>query len=75
MADINIPSSPIRTNDSAYQIECKFALEPSLTRLFEKARSAGWDPQHIALAVATLGWELLLDQRHSKQCEGFGIEH
>ncbi|MGO7580794.1 hypothetical protein ACC699_40040, partial [Rhizobium ruizarguesonis] len=45
VADINIPSSPIRKNDSAYQIEFKFALEPSLTRLFEKARSAGWDPR------------------------------
>jgi hypothetical protein len=75
VADINIPSSPIRKNDSAYQIECKFALEPSLTRLFEKARSAGWDPQHIALAVAALSWELLVDQRDSMQRDGCGIEH
>ncbi len=73
MADINIPSSPIR-NDRAYQIECKFALEPSLTRLFEKACSAGWDPQHIALAVAALSWELV-EQHDSMQREGCGIEH
>lgn len=74
MAEINTPSSSLQ-RDRSYQIECKFALEPSIVRLFGKARSAGWDAQHIALAIAALGCELLLNERESLQSEGCGIGH
>lgn len=49
---INPPSLSIDTMD--YQVECQFALEPSINGLLEKAEGAGWDRQHAILAIVAL---------------------
>ncbi|KAA3510034.1 MULTISPECIES: hypothetical protein [Agrobacterium] len=49
---INSPSLSVDTMD--YQVECQFALEPSINGLLEKAEGAGWDRQHAVLAIVAL---------------------
>jgi hypothetical protein len=48
-AGINPPSTAVDAN--SYQLECQFALEPSLTGLTAKAQQAGWDDFHILAAI------------------------
>lgn len=38
-------------SDSAYQAECEFALEPSVTTLIDEAVAAGWTLRHVVYAV------------------------
>ncbi|NTE86573.1 hypothetical protein [Agrobacterium rubi] len=49
---INSPSLSVDTMD--YQVECQFALEPSINGLLEKAEGAGWDRKHAVLAIVAL---------------------
>ncbi len=49
---INSPSLSIDTMD--YQVECQFALEPSIHGLLEKAEGAGWDRKHAVMAIVAL---------------------
>jgi hypothetical protein len=51
-AKINPPGHSIE--DSRYQPECQFALEPSVTKLLQLAEQAGWDPHQAAYAVMML---------------------
>lgn len=51
-AKINPPGHPV--DDSRYQPECQFALEPSVTKLLQMAEQAGWDPRQAAYAVMML---------------------
>ena len=48
-ASINPPS--VSSDTTSYQLECQFALEPSLRSLADKAEDAGWDRAHILLAM------------------------
>lgn len=54
-AGIN-PPSKASDNDS-YQLECQFALEPSLAGLLRKATEAGWDEAHILVAILSFASE------------------
>jgi hypothetical protein len=48
-ASINPPSNA--TDGASYQLECQFALEPSLGSLIRKANEAGWQEAHILVAM------------------------
>ena len=48
-ASINPPSSA--NDEASHQLECQFALEPSLSGLTRKAVEAGWDEMDILLAM------------------------
>ncbi|WP_373694473.1 hypothetical protein [Rhizobium sp. AN63] len=43
------------------EVECQFALEPSIQGLIEKAEDAGWNRQQAALAIVALASEHLSD--------------
>lgn len=59
---INSPAQPER--DSKAQIhECKFALEPSLARLAERAIEAGWKRHQIAIALALYADEIFAETK------------
>lgn len=59
MPQINSPSSLRSSLD--YQEECKFALEPSISKLIEMAEAAGWDRSHIVIAVLRATIEMAED--------------
>ena len=48
---INAPSE--RTRNLSLVAECRFALEPSVVRLFDAAEDAGWDRSTVVAALAT----------------------
>lgn len=54
-ARINAPTNDVL--DADYSAECRFAIEPSLTKMIELAVAAGWDRQQVALAAMFLAAE------------------
>jgi hypothetical protein len=55
MASGNRINPPTHTpSDPQYPHECRFALEPSISRLIEMAVEAGWDRNHVAWAIMML---------------------
>ncbi|MCO5156681.1 MAG: hypothetical protein M9945_07975 [Aquamicrobium sp.] len=48
---INAPAHDARGTLATLE-ECKFALTPSLSKLVEMAEAAGWQRDHIAIAIA-----------------------
>lgn len=58
-AKINPPQHPVE--DSRYQPECQFALEPSVTKLLQMAEQAGWDTRQAAYAVMMLAAQAVTD--------------
>lgn len=52
---INVPTkSP---DDINYAAECRFAIEPSFTKMIELAVAAGWDREQVAFATMYLAAE------------------
>lgn len=58
-ATINPPQHPV--DDSRYQPECQFALEPSVTKLLQLAEEAGWDARQAAYAIMMLAAQTASD--------------
>lgn len=52
---INAPTKSL--TDADYAAECRFAIEPSFSRIIELAVAAGWDRQHVAFATMYLAAE------------------
>lgn len=44
--------------DIDYTSECRFAIEPSLTKMIELAEAAGWQRSQVAIAVMFLCAEI-----------------
>lgn len=56
---INAPTK--LPTDADYALECRFCLEPSLTKMIELAVAAGWDRKHVAFATMFLAAEIAND--------------
>lgn len=56
------PPGKNRVGSPQYQAECIFALEPSLMRLIELAKEAGWDEQQVVYAVLCITASHLSDR-------------
>lgn len=55
MASGNRINPPTHTpSDPQYTHECRFALEPSVSRLIEMAVEAGWHRNHVVWAIVML---------------------
>ena len=59
-AKINPPENPVTHLN--YQRDCQLALEPSLTKLLDMARDAGWDIHQATYAVMILAAANLKNQ-------------
>jgi hypothetical protein len=59
-AKINPPEHPI--SHLNYQRSCQLALEPSLTKLLDLAKDAGWDLHQATYAVMILAATNLRNQ-------------
>lgn len=53
---INAPTKSLA--DADYAAECRFAIEPSFTKMIELAAAAGWDRQQVAFATMYLAAEM-----------------
>lgn len=72
-ASINPPSSA--SDVSSYQLECQFALEPSLAGLSRKASEAGWDEAHILMAILHFASERITRLEHELSDVSQGESH
>lgn len=52
--------------DADYAAECRFSIEPSLTKMIELAVTAGWDRQQVALATMFLAAEIAQKEKASQ---------
>ena len=59
-AKINPPDHPVTHLN--YQRDCQLALEPSLTKLLDMAKQAGWDLHQATYAVMILAAANLKNQ-------------
>lgn len=56
-ACINAPTKAL--TDTDYASECRFCLEPSLTKMIELAVAAGWNRKQVVLATIFVVAELM----------------
>lgn len=64
-AKINPPENSL--TDLNYQRDCQLALEPSLTKLLDLARDAGWDLHQATYAVMILAAANLKNQDSTQE--------
>ena len=64
-AKINPPEHPI--SHLNYQRSCQLALEPSLAKLLDLAKNAGWDLHQATYAVMILAATHFKDQAPSEE--------
>ncbi len=60
---LNGPSSD-ETGSMAYQKECMFALEPSISKLIMIAIAAGWDRDQVLHAITCLAAREATDKQY-----------
>lgn len=70
-AGINPPTDAF-CDDTAYQRECTFAIDPSVDSLINMAAEAGWTRQHVIVAIIFAAARHLDDQATFDRLAGLG---